>query len=103
MDHYLWITFEHMTEDTKTYPLSLQYLKELTCPLQVTDDYFITQLTHVAAPLVPWSLPLNSDWLNRWLLSLEKLPQRKAVRMLHVNVFNLEQQYKLALITTTNM
>lgn len=72
--------------------------RELTCPLQVTDDYFITYFTHVVAPFVPWSLPLNSDWLNRWPLSLEKLTQRKAVQVLHVNVFKLKQQYKPAFL-----
>ena len=45
-------------------------VKRLTCPLQVTDDDFVAQLTGVPATLVGKPRLLHSDWLYGRTLTL---------------------------------
>lgn len=42
----------------------------LTCPLEVSDDQFVTQVTGMTAPFVSLLCPLHSDWRDRRLLAL---------------------------------
>lgn len=46
------------------------HIHSLTCPLKVTNDHFVTQITGVEAPFVFLPCLLHSDWWNLWLLAL---------------------------------
>lgn len=41
-----------------------------TCPLEVSDDQFVTQVTGMTAPFVSLLCPLHSDWRDCRLLAL---------------------------------
>lgn len=50
--------------------MSLWSVNTLTCPLEVSDDQFVTQVTGMTAPFVSLLCPLHSDWRDRRLLAL---------------------------------
>lgn len=55
----------------------LSWIDSLTCPLQVTDDHFVTQIARMPAPFVSLLRPLHSDWCNSWLLTLIDWAKKK--------------------------
>lgn len=50
--------------------MCVRSVNTLTCPLEVSDDQFVTQVTGMAAPFVSLLCPLHSDWRDRRLLVL---------------------------------
>lgn len=50
--------------------MSVRSVNTLTCPLEVSDDQFVTQVTGMTAPFVSLLCPLHSDWRDRRLLAL---------------------------------
>lgn len=50
--------------------MSARSVNTLTCPLEVSDDQFVTQVTGMTAPFVSLLCPLHSDWRHRRLLAL---------------------------------
>lgn len=50
--------------------MPVRLVNTLTCPLEVSDDQFVTQVTGMTAPFVSLLCPLRSDWRDRRLLAL---------------------------------
>lgn len=50
--------------------MSVHSVNTPTCPLEVSDDQFVTQLTGMTAPFVSLLCPQHSDWCDRRLLAL---------------------------------
>lgn len=53
--------------------MSVPSVNVLTCPLEVSDYQFVTQITRMTAAFVSLLRPLHSDWCDRRLLSLNNL------------------------------